>query len=252
MMLTNAILHITLPVGLKTTDGAILRQPVTFDIASMIDPFYASVEQVKLVGGMSLRNLSDITLAGQIYMASKAVDMMNFNPPHSPTSHEHFQFINARNLYVAASAAKTLILSMGDLLGPGTHVLANFSVSKTRNSDLEGTAAKLNDLSSTIKLYDPTIRSGGKTAPGGYARPLMAAKGVFDWQERTPSRLWIPNGGGANMTAPDMGSSTGGRGKSMKYYATPMISPSLCSMRMGVYQSGLSLSYLYTFPAGLF
>ena len=58
--------------------GAVLNAPITFDVASQLSPFYASVEQVKLIGGYGIRNLSDITIAAQIYMSSKAADMLNY------------------------------------------------------------------------------------------------------------------------------------------------------------------------------
>ncbi|MGI4814015.1 MAG: hypothetical protein ACRYGG_11885 [Janthinobacterium lividum] len=243
MNLNNLILHITIPQGIKTVDGATLLAPVTFDVASALSPFYASVDQVKLMGGYGLRKLSDLTIAAQIYMASKAVDMMNYNNPKPGALNNAYQlFINSRNQWVTAKASMGLLLNIGDLLGNGGHVLANFSVTRTGTAVNAGTTGLLTDLSSMLKLYDPSIRSGGRIEPGGHARPIMAAKGVGDRNERTPGRMWDPNSVGANAITEDMGNSvTGGRGKPVSYYNNSIYSPALSSTRVGSYQCGMSL-----------
>lgn len=247
MNLLNLILHITLPQGLKTTDGATLMSPITYDVVSSLSPFYASVDQVKLTGGWALRKLSDITIASQIYMASKAVDMMNYYNPKPNAFPAYPMFVNARNQWVIAKASNELILSLGALLGPGSHVLANFSVSTTRNFNTEGVSGKLADLSAMMKLYDPTIRSGGRVEPGGHSRPKMGAKGVMDWTERTPGRTWARNSVGANSETFDYGSASGGRGKPVSFFSHSIYSPSLTAYRVGNYQSGYNL-YARGFP----
>jgi hypothetical protein len=242
VLLNNLVLHICLPAGIRTTDGAELMQPVTFDAVSMLSPFYASVDQVKLLGGVSLRRLSDLTIAGQIYMASKAVDMMNYRHPMPSDNPCYWAFSNARNLWVVAKAAQDLILSMGNLLGPSSHVLANFSVAQTKGYENEGNSGKLTDLTSQLRLYDPTIRSGGRTAPGGNVRPIMAAKGVYDWSERSPARLWDPNSPGVNTTiSGERGSSTGGRKAGVGFYASPVFSSPIFGFRLGSFQVGMSI-----------
>jgi hypothetical protein len=241
MNLNNLILHITLPKGIKTTDGAVLMSDITYDVASALTPFYASIEQVKLTGGVPLRKISDMTLASQIYMASKSADMMNYHPPKPSTHPEYLLFLNARNQWVMARAALDLMLSLGNLLNPASHVLANFSVTTSKADPGEGVAGKIAGLTSTLKLYDPSVRSGGRTAPGGHARPQMAAKGVMDWQERSPGRTWARNSVGANTESADYGSPVGGRGKPVSYFAHSIYSPSICNFRLGAWQSSYNL-----------
>jgi hypothetical protein len=241
-MLENLVLHIVLPQGIRTTTGATLMQPVTFDAVSSLSPFYASVDQAKLTGGWNLRRLSDLTIAGQVYMASKAVDMMNYRHPVPSDTNHYATFVNARNLWVTAKASYDLILSLGNLLGPSSHVLANFSVAQTKGSELIGVAGKITELSAQLKLYDPAIRSGGKTAPGGNARYVMGAKGLNDWTERSPNRLWDPNSPGVNTTITgEYGSATGGRKAGAGFYANPIYSSPIFGFRIGSYQVGMSL-----------
>jgi hypothetical protein len=241
MNLNNLILHITLPSGIKTTDGAVLMSPVTFDAVSSLFPFYASVDQVKMAGGVNLRQTSDLTIASQVYMASKAVDMLNYNNPQANSMPAYPLFINARNQWVIARAATSLILSLGNLLGPASHVLANFSVATTKDNNGEGVGGKLSEFASQMKLYDPTLRSGGRIEPGGHARPLMGAKGVMDWTERTPGRTWARGSVGANTESLDCGSANGGRGKPKSFFSPSIYSPSLCNFRVGTYQGAYNL-----------
>jgi hypothetical protein len=66
----------------------------------------------------------------------------------------------------------------------------------------------------------------------------MAAKGIYDWMERTPGRNWINTGYGANVQSVDFGSPSGGRGKPVKMYVNPFSSPPVIGMRSGAYNGG--------------
>jgi len=249
--LLNLILHITLPSGLALTDGETLQQPVTFDVLSAAHPFYASVDQVRLQAGPLLNKAQDITIAQQIYNSSQEVDLLNFHRGKEGDAARLFSY--ARNQWVQAKAAHELMSSLSILQGgPQMHVLANFSFTRTRALPGEGMAEKLKDLKEKLKLYDIAIRSGGKLAPGGHVRPRMAAKGVNDWEERTPSRTWIVTGMGANTQSVDGGGMTGGRGKPVKFYASPLFMGPMSGFRFGIYQSGSPLAtqypYFATFP----
>jgi hypothetical protein len=249
--LLNLILHLTIPQGLALTDGETLLQPVTFDVLSAAHPFYASVDQVRLKSGPLLNRAQDITIAQQIYNSSQEVDMLN---SHRGSSGDSFRlFSGARNQWVQAKSAHDLLLSMSILQGgPQMHVLANFSFSRTRGSDEEGMGGKLKSLNEDLKKYDVAVRSGGRLAPGGHVRPRMAAKGVMDWEERTPSRTWIVTGMGANTQSVDGIGMSNGRGKSVKFFASPLFMGPMSGFRFGVYQSGSPLAtqypYFATFP----
>jgi hypothetical protein len=274
----NLVLHITLPAGIQTSDGAVLNECVTIDAVSGLCPFYASVDQVKLLGGPGLRRMIDFTIAGQIYMLSKQVDLIvphqpwGFNNGGIPYSYANPEslpygdwptaaapwypfadwmvFVGARNQWVANKAAQELLLNASILMAPGSHVLANFSVTRGKGYQNEGLSGKISQLEAEVKLNEIAVRSRGKIIPGGTMRPRMAAKGVLDWQERTPARTWYGNGAGANSTSMDPGSPGGGRGKPVKFFASPMVSPALTTMRIGAYQIGYPLQIVYPFPMG--
>jgi hypothetical protein len=239
----NLIFHITFPQGMTFTNGATLGEDVTLDVASQLSPFYSTIQQVKLVGGAYLRKLSDITVGSQIYQSSQEADLVSVvTPPPPSDSQQYAMFIGSRTQYVTSLAARDLLLSLSGLYNaPGMHVLANFSVSRQKGFEKEGVSAKLKELDDSLKLYEPALRSGGRTAPGGRPRPGMAAKGVFDWTEKTAGRTWKSSGMGANQSSLDWGSPTGGRGKPMQFFNGPMYSPPILSLRSGVFQGAYPL-----------
>lgn len=251
MPVANLIFHITLPQNLTMVSGAFLVTPATFDVVSALTPYYASVDQVRLQGGMYIRKLADLTLASMIYNASKEVDLLY--PPQAQTVFTNapntFRFFGARNQYVQALATKKLIENVIGLVGvPGSHILANLSVTRQRANEKEGISQKITSLEETLKLYEVTIRSGGNVVPGGYAKAQFAAKGVFDWTERTPARTWLSTGLGANASSQDFGSPTGGRGKPVKFFSSPFYSPPIINLRSGIYQGAYPLVTVYPYP----
>jgi hypothetical protein len=245
------VFHVTLPQGLTLVNGAYLGAPTTFDIVSALMPYYASVDQVRLQGGMYLRKLSDLTLASMVYNTSKEVDLLY--PPGAQTSFSNspnvFRFYGSRNQYVQALCAKKLIENVIGLVGvPAAHILANLSITRQRANEKEGLGQKITSLEETLALYKPTIVSGGNVVPGGYAKAQFAAKGVFDWTERTPARTWLSTGMGANASSQDFGSPTGGRGKPVKFFSSPFYSPPIISLRSGIFQGAYPLVTVYPYP----
>jgi hypothetical protein len=247
----NLCVHITLPQGLALTSGVFLDQDFTFDVVSQMAPYYASVDQVRLYGGMYIRKLSDITIGCAVYQASQEADILTLEcaPTLSPSSKTWKRFSGSRNQWVTAKAARNLVLGLMGLIGmPGSHVLANFSVQRQRGLDEEGVAAKMRGITADIALYEPVLRSGGRTPPGGYPASAFAAKGVFDWTERSPGRTWVNTGLGANVQSADFGSPTGGRGKPAKFFASTFYSPPIVSFRAGVFQSAYPLLPSSSYP----
>lgn len=246
----NTIVHITLPRGIKTTDGAVLNTDLTFDVISRLNPYYCSVDQVRLAGGMVIRKLSDLTVACQVYNSSREADLLCLHPPTGTESDEFKLFVGARNQWVTAVAARDLILNVNELLGrAGSHVLANFSVQRQADREGEGISGRLKELNDSIKTYEVSIRSGGRTAPGGRPEFGMAAKGAYDWMEKTPSRTWIANGMGSNATSAEfINLGTGGRGKPVHFFASSFYAPPLVNMRYGIYPSGYPLPVTFIWP----
>jgi hypothetical protein len=164
--MNNLMVHVTLPKGIRTVSGAILAKDVTFDVISQLSPYYASIDQVRLTGGMLMRKLSDVTVACSIYNTSQKADLLCLHPP-APTSVDDYRlFIGARNNWVSISTAHELSLNMSQLLGQkGAHVLANFSVTRQGPSPGEGLGERLKDMVSDIKQYEITLRSAGRVPP---------------------------------------------------------------------------------------
>jgi hypothetical protein len=106
---------------------------------------------------------------------------------------------SGRNNWVINYAAYNMLVNLSGLVGyTGSHVLANFSVSKMRGEQGTGFSAKLKDLTDGIKAYQVVLESGGKVIPGGRAPYAMAAKGIWD-PEPTPGRTWVVTGMGSNV-----------------------------------------------------
>lgn len=251
MPVLNTVFHITLPAGLTLTNGSSLNTPATFDVVSALMPYYASVDQIRLQGGIYLRKLADLTIAAMIYNSSKEVDLLY--PPGAQTTFQNspnvFRFVGSRGQYTQALATKKLIEGIIYLFGMGaSHILANLSITRQRPNEMEGVGQKITSLEETLKLYEPTIRSGGNVVPGGHAKVQFAAKGVFDWTERTPARTWMSTGMGANASSQDFGSPTGGRGKPVKFFSSPFYSPPIINLRSGIYQGAYPLVTVYPYP----
>ena len=251
MAIQNMVFHVVLPKGLRLTNGAYLGEPATYDVVSALLPYYCSVDQVRLIGGLPIRRLSDLTIASMIYDASKEVDLLY--PPGAQVTFSNspniFRFYGSRQQYTINMAALHLIQSIMGLINlPGSHILANFSVTREKPNLHEGIAGQIEGLQDRLKLYEVTIRSGGNVVPGGKAKAQFAAKGVFDWTERTPARTWIATGMGANATSQDFGSPTGGRGKPSKFFSSPFYSPPIVNMRTGIYQGAYPLITVYPYP----
>jgi len=129
------------------------------------------------------------------------------------------------------SILRNLLVNLSGLVGyTGGHVLGNFSVTKQRGEAGGGFTAKLKDLQDGIAAYQVVVESGGKVIPGGRQAFMFAAKGLWD-DERTPGRTWVVTGMGANAESCESWSSTGGRGKTMKFFRNPIISCRYMDMR---------------------
>lgn len=92
----------------------------------------------------------------------------------------------------------------------------------------------------------PRAPKSARNAPGERVTPgVFAAKGVYDWMERTPGRNWINTGYGANVQSVDFGSPSGGRGKPVKMFVQPFSSPPVIGMRSGAYNGGYPMCIVY-------
>lgn len=232
----NLVVHITLPKGMRTIPGGMLTSDVTFDVIGQLNPFFASVQQVRYEGGMYLNDVPDFTVAAAVYQNSLVADSFcSVKPAVGTPAYDRYTF--ARNNWVTAAAALDLLMNTQSLrLIPGAHVLGNFSVTRAPQRNANPGDNKAEELRKTIKMFDPVLKSCGLAMPGSHVKPLMAAKGVNDWAEKTPARTWVVTGMGANGTSIPF-SATGGRGKSYQMF----LSPPMSSFRTGFFQGSFSL-----------
>lgn len=254
MLGDNLIIHITLPRGLKLVDGRMLGQPATFDTVGYLTPYYCSVDEVRLMGGVYLRKLPDLTISCMIYHISQDADVLTYNRPGRPHDldlddgydhpfHKQWRdFEWARGKYVEHEAARRLILNVFDLaMTRGTRTLGNFSIGRQEFSREEGLPKLLLDLEKEVKDLKIVLKSGATVGPGGHVKPRMAAKYLYDSNDLPrPGRLWITSGPGANAVTVSGRSSTGGHGKPVKYY-----SPWYVSRRLGRYSGPVITSVGY-------
>lgn len=222
----NAVIHIVLPRGLALLDGRTLQEDSDLMVVGSVTPWYASIEQVRLEGGLYLTKLGDLAIAAQIWQASKNADGLSCNYPEPPAnpdvlepnnlaSKKWFLFHHARNNWVSIRAAADSLHNIYDLLGArGSKTLANFSVTKMSFSRDESMPKKLKDMENEMNKWKIVIQSGGSIGFGGHARSGFAAKGMYDPSDAPPGRLWYTTGMGANRkTAAGWGSA----GKPAKY-----------------------------------
>lgn len=232
-MATNVMVIIQLPAGLRLTDGSVLREPVQFQVASGLSPYYASIEQVRIHGGIYLRKLSDLTIAAMVYLFSKQADALTWSLPSMPPSYApfmdyqevHFRnFMQARNIWVSLMVARQLVINMFDLNAVrGQKTLGNFSVGRQEFTRDQGVPGKISDLQKQIDNWEIALKSGGSIGHKGHVKPRMAAKGLYDDSDSTPGRTWLNSGPGANTYSMTGISSAGGRGKMVKFYSPVVV-----------------------------
>jgi hypothetical protein len=231
MEMDNLVVRINLPKGLRLADGRTLAEDYTVEVVGTITPFYASVQQVRLAGGIYLNKVSDITNAAMIYDQSKNADSFSYTltaPPQIPYDPNSLAWrtynlkLNARQNWVVWMSALQLILNVYELSGArGSHTLANFSVQRQSIMRDEGMPKKVADLQKQADDWLIVLKSGGHIGPGGHVKPGYAATGAYDPSDAPAGRLWVTTGMGANERAvPGFGSA----GKPFRYASPPVVS----------------------------
>lgn len=233
----NAVVHIVLPRGMALKDGRALTEENDLVVVGNLFPWYASVDQVRLEGGVYLTKLGDLALAAQIWNASKSADALTCNQPPDPVSIQNpdpndisykqwFLFNHARNNWVAIRAALDSLHNVFDLMGArGSKTLGNFSVTKMSFSRDESLPKKTREMEDELKKARIVIQSGGRIGFGGHALPGFAAKGMYDPSDAPAGRLYYVTGMGASKkTVAGWGSA----GKPVKYG-----SPTYVNWRVG-------------------
>ena len=244
--MTNLIIRISLPKGMATVGAAALKDDTTFEVVSTIDPWYCSIDQVRLEGGSYIRNSSDITVAAMIYTAGREISTQIYKQPcvpspgASPTdlSVQRYQrFLIARQRMTTLKASMRLIVNLWDVNSSrGTKTLGNFSVSRVSQTKDEEVPKKLTELKEEIASWKLAVQSGGEIGFDGRIAWTTAAKGLFGDNDAPAGRGWMVTGMGANHKSV---AGFGSNGKPVKFG-----SPSIIQWRFGRYMGG----YLSTIP----
>ena len=211
----NVAAHIILPKGLKLKNGMMLYQDATFTLVSSITPFYASVDQVKLVGGPYVKKLPDLTVACMIYEISGHADAHTYKVPVKPAStdpadpavRQYQLFLRARQDYVVHSVACELLSNVWDMAGArGSKTLANFSVERLSAVRDDGIPQRVQELREEAEKWRIVLNSGAAVGYGGHVKGAWGQKGLYD-PDPPAGRTWRVTGMGANAkTIPGFGS----------------------------------------------
>jgi hypothetical protein len=242
--MTNLMVSVILPKGLRLKDGKRLYQDATFTFTSQLSPFYTSIAIVRLAGGPMLNKLPDLTIAGAIFNVSQQADSHTYvfppepvtNNPLDPSFRRKQLFLNARSNWVSGTVAADLLGAVADLSGlRGSKTLANFSVEKLTGVNSEGIPQKVQDLNKEAEKWRIVLNSGGDVGFGGHVKGSWGAKALFD-VDAPAGRTWVVTGMGANSkTAGGFGSS----GKPVKYASGPLL-----AWRLGRYYGPYSVPYM--------
>jgi hypothetical protein len=241
--MTNLIIRICLPKGMATVGAATLKDDTTFEVVSTIDPWYCSIDQVRLESGSFIRSSSDITVAASIYTMGREADTMIYKQPIIPsagatptdiTVQRYQRFLIARQRYVVLGTAYRLVMNFWDINSShGSKSLGNFAVHRESDSEVP---KKLADLKEGFEGWKLSLQSGGAIGYQGRVSAVTASKGLFGDNDAPAGRTWMVTGMGANHKSI---AGYGSNGKPVKFG-----SPSIIQWRFGRYMGG----YLSTIP----
>ena len=144
--MTNLIIRICLPKGMATVGAAALKDDTTFEVVSTIDPWYCSIDQVRLESGSFIRSSSDITIAASIYTVGRETSTLCYKQPIIPpagaqptdiTWQRYQRFLIGRQRFVIVSAAYRLVTNFWDINSShGSKTLGNFSVHRESDDEV--------------------------------------------------------------------------------------------------------------------
>lgn len=220
--MTNVAIRVILPAGFRLADGRTLREPVHLVVISRLEPYYASVDMVRLLSGGWLEPLpDDIPVATAIWMKSIEADTLTYQKPEEPAAgvsglvrDRWERFLFGRSQYVAHAAAFDLVTRMLDIAaGRGSKRIGNLEISQPRGIDSPG-QQMLDLLRREAEEWKIVVQSGGRIGKGGRVRYSHAVRALEQTAE--PGRMWLVTGMGANRTGEVY---FGGRIQTRKFYS---------------------------------
>lgn len=195
----NQLLIVTLGSEIASLDGtANLGESVQVSLATTYNPYYASVDLVRMEGGPLLDYIPDDTLALMIHWASREVDFIAQPKKKLP----EFKF--ARTKFVIFDAAlRALTLPGGLFVNPllgsdgERKTLGHLSIAKGRgrlSSFQTGIGgADIETLKYFRNLRDEwwrVVNAGGTIVPGEGLGPSIALQGRYNPDRNIPGRGW--------------------------------------------------------------
>ena len=242
----NLIIRICLPKGLATVTSAALKDDTTFEVVSTVNPWYCSIDQVRLEAGSYIRGSRDITIASMIYTMGREVGTQIYVKPVVPLSstgpddlswQRYQRFLIGRQRYVTLKTAFRLVINLWDVNSSrGSKTLGNFSVSRASQTKDEDVPKKLTELKEEIEGWKLVVQSAGAIGYEGRVHSVTAAKGLYGDNDAPAGRGWMVTGMGANHKSI---AGYGSNGKPVKFG-----SPSIIQWRFGRYMGG----YLSVIP----
>lgn len=196
-ILENEFIIVELDKSIASYTGLELEETIQLGFITRLNPFYASVDLVRMEVGPWIDFIPDTTLALMIHWASKEAD---FTVCKAPNNSERLRFALAK-FVIYDTALKTLFLPGGSNYQPtagsgATKWLGDLRITAGAGSQLAKTASgidmeTLNYMRGERNEWFRVINAGGNITYGqsyGYSTPV---KGEFNPDRRFVGRLWL-------------------------------------------------------------
>jgi len=201
-LLNNELILIELADSITNTAGdKSLASTITLSFMTVLSPFYASPDLVRMEAGLWLDFVPDSTLALMIHWSSKEVDFI----AKTPTNSSDFQFARTK-FVVADTVLRALTLpggSNGLGIGSGGVGIGGRKTLGDLTIDNKDSRSNVAVMSSgvdveTMKYYRTqrdewwrVVNAGGTIVPGQSFEPSYAIKGKYNPDRRNAGRAWI-------------------------------------------------------------
>jgi hypothetical protein len=199
-LLNNQLIIVELDASIASYVGDVLGSDVQVTFATVMTPFYASVDLVRMEGGPWLDFVPDITLAMMIQWSSREVD---FITPAGKKSGDRISFARAKfvmfdSVLRCFNLPGSYANQPGGVLG-GKKALGDLSITSGTGSVVSRTASgidtyTLSDLKAKRAEWWRVVNANSEINPGQSLGFETAQKGRFDPDRRLDGRQWADPG----------------------------------------------------------
>lgn len=156
--LTNKVIELKVLKGLESTDNESMASNYELTFVYRFDPYYSSIQYVRLYGGPLFENIKSINIALMLHVSSIEIDTkLKYKTLRDATTIKH--------LYAMWSTIHRLLLSNHQLLGSNmiTKKLGDFSISLTNSGRVDLFNKLLRNSSGALKKLDDLIIFSGNS-----------------------------------------------------------------------------------------